>query len=86
MYRSSDCYRYVTVSMYCMRWYAQCYVSCCSLCRCKHPPSNSVYDEYSSGSGSGGVTMENMTNNPSYTTSQEAITSFTTGTPTDHDK
>ena len=38
------------------------------------------------GSGSGGVTMENMTNNPSYTTSREAITSFTTGTPRDHDK
>ena len=38
------------------------------------------------GSGSGGVTMENMTKNPSYTTSQEAITSFTTGTPRDCDK
>lgn len=59
----------------------------CLLCRCKHSPSNPVLDEYEyMGSGSGGMALENMTKNPSYLTTREAITSFASGTLTEGDK
>lgn len=59
----------------------------CLLCRCKHSPSNPVHDEYEyMGSESGGMALENMTKNPSYLTTREAITSFASGTLAEGDK
>ena len=58
----------------------------CLLCRPNRPLPNPVYEEYEyMGGGSGGVVLANMTKNPSYVTTGEAVTSFSSGTA-DRDK
>ena len=56
----------------------------CSLplvCRPNHPLPSPVYEEILQymKSGSGGVVLANMTKNPSYMTTGEVVTSFSSG-------
>lgn len=59
----------------------------CLLCRPNHPPPSPVYDEYECyDSKPGDVVFENMTKNPSYATTDEAVTCFTSGAEVDNER
>ena len=56
------------------------------LCRPNRPLPNPVYEYECMGSGSGGVALASMTENPAYVTAAEAITSFSSGPEEDKEK
>ena len=67
-------------------WYTpQCCVHLL-LCRLNHPLPNPVYENEYMGSGSGGVALASMTENPAYVTAGEAVTSFSSGPEEDKEK
>ena len=58
-------------------------MQCCvhyTLCRSNHPLPNPVDEHEYMGSGSGGTVLGNMTQNPSYLSTIEAVLSVTLGT------
>ena len=64
-------------------------MQCCVhllLYRPKRPLPNPVYEFEYMGSGSGGVALTNMTQNPAYVTAAEAVTGFSSGPEEDKEK
>ena len=56
------------------------------LCRPNRPLPNPVYEYECTGSGSGGVALASMTENPAYVTAGEAVTSFSSSPEEDKEK
>ena len=58
------------------------------LCRSKHrrPLPNPEYEYKCMGSGSGGVALASMTNNPAYVPTGETVTGFSSGPEEDKEK
>ena len=66
-----------------------CTPQCCVhllLCRPKRPLPNPVYEYEYMGSGSGGVALTNMMQNPAYVTVGEAVTGFSSSPEEDKEK
>ena len=71
-------------------WCTRVYTPQCCIhllvCRPNHPHPNPVYENEYMGSGSGGMALANMTQNPAYVTAGEAVTDFSSGPEEDKEK